>query len=79
MQEMDTKGIGTDATIATHIKTVVERCYARRNEQQRFEPTALGLALVEGYEAIGFAMTTVGWVRRGKNQRGEGFLDLDWW
>lgn len=66
MQEMDTKGIGTDATIASHIKTIQERRYAVRNNQQRFEPTQLGLALVEGYEAIGYAMTKVtgrcGWV-----------------
>lgn len=56
---MDTKGIGTDATIAQHIKTIQERRYAVRNAQMRFEPTELGLALVEGYEAIGFTMTKV--------------------
>ncbi len=60
---MDTKGIGTDATIAQHIKTIQERQYAVRNEQQRFAPTELGLALVEGYEAIGFTMTKA---RRGR-------------
>lgn len=56
---MDAKGIGTDATIAQHIKTIQERRYAVRNEQMRFEPTELGLALVEGYDAIGFTMTKV--------------------
>lgn len=61
---MDTKGIGTDATIAQHIKTIQERRYAVRNVQMRFEPTELGLALVEGYEAIGFTMTKV-WRRGG--------------
>lgn len=46
---MDTEGIGTDATIAEHINTILTRKYAIKNDQQRFEPTSIGLALVEGY------------------------------
>ena len=41
---MDTFGIGTDATIATHIKTIQDRGYAVLDGTQ-FRPTPLGLAL----------------------------------
>jgi DNA topoisomerase-3 len=54
--EMDKKGIGTDATIAEHIKKIQEREYADRDGQDRFFPTLLGLALVEGYRAIGYSL-----------------------
>lgn len=46
---MDRNGIGTDATIAQHITTIQERAYAVKDGQQRFLPTKLGIALVEGY------------------------------
>lgn len=46
---MDKNGIGTDATIATHITTIVEREYVTKDAQQRFHPTKLGIALIEGY------------------------------
>jgi DNA topoisomerase IA len=46
---MDKNGIGTDATIATHISTIQSREYAHRDPQQKFHPTKLGIALVEGY------------------------------
>ena len=46
---MDRHGIGTDATIATHISTIQERTYAIRDANQRFLPSPLGIALVEGY------------------------------
>lgn len=46
---MDKNGIGTDATIATHITTIVDRAYVEKDGQQRFHPTKLGIALVEGY------------------------------
>jgi DNA topoisomerase-3 len=46
---MDKNGIGTDATIATHISTICDRAYVTKDEQQRFHPTKLGIALVEGY------------------------------
>ena len=47
---MDRNGIGTDATIAAHIKTIQVREYALKNHQGHFIPTNLGLALVEGKE-----------------------------
>jgi len=46
---MDRHGIGTDATIAQHISTVQERGYAVKDDNQRFRPSPLGIALVEGY------------------------------
>lgn len=61
---MDMNGIGTDATMAEHISTVVNREYILRcNAQGRpvqgrakaeyFTPSPLGQALVEGYDSIG--------------------------
>ncbi|CUG90018.1 DNA topoisomerase, putative [Bodo saltans] len=49
---MDANGIGTDATIAQHIKTVVEREYVVR-EGSILKPSALGIALVSAYEVAG--------------------------
>ncbi|KPA81303.1 putative DNA topoisomerase III [Leptomonas pyrrhocoris] len=49
---MDSNGIGTDATIAQHIKTVLDREYVRR-EGQALVPTRLGIALASAYEALG--------------------------
>ena len=46
-------GIGTDATMAQHIKTVQDRKYAVKVGGLKFSPTPLGKALVTGYEAIG--------------------------
>ena len=53
---MDKNGIGTDATIATHISTIQAREYVIRNAQNQFEPTKLGLALVEGYNSMGYQL-----------------------
>eukprot|EP00736_Rhodelphis_marinus_P006750 Rmarinus@m.25760 len=49
---MDKNGIGTDATIAEHIKTVQERKYAEKNNRGFFRATDLGFALVEAYENL---------------------------
>jgi DNA topoisomerase-3 len=46
---MDGNGIGTDATIAQHIQTIQTREYVLKDANQRFTPTKLGIALVEGY------------------------------
>jgi DNA topoisomerase III len=46
---MDRHGIGTDATIASHIATIQQRQYATKDASQRFMPSDLGIALVEGY------------------------------
>lgn len=53
---MDRNGIGTDATIATHITTIQERGFATKDAQQRFEPNKLGIALVEGYNSMGYQL-----------------------
>jgi DNA topoisomerase-3 len=53
---MDKNGIGTDATIAQHIKTIQERQYARKKGIY-FEPTDLGLALVEAYEIMSYELS----------------------
>lgn len=47
--------IGTDATIAEHIKTITDREYVKRSKQGRefvFSPSTLGIALVEGYDGM---------------------------
>ena len=53
---MDRNGIGTDATIAQHISTIQERAYSVKDGQQRFHPTKLGIALVEGYNSMGYQL-----------------------
>uniref|UniRef100_A0A0W0EWV8 DNA topoisomerase n=1 Tax=Moniliophthora roreri TaxID=221103 RepID=A0A0W0EWV8_MONRR len=55
---MDKNGIGTDATIAGHINTVIEREYVieRMDGQTKYLlPSTLGLGLVEGYDQIDFS------------------------
>lgn len=47
---MDKNGIGTDASMATHINTIVDRHYAEIGEGRRLIPTKLGIALVHGYQ-----------------------------
>ncbi|KAF9983300.1 DNA topoisomerase [Mortierella antarctica] len=57
---MDRNGIGTDATIAEHIKTITKREYVVRSKRDReyvFTPSTLGIALVEGYDNIGLDMS----------------------
>jgi DNA topoisomerase-3 len=46
---MDKSGIGTDATIHEHIKKILERDYANKDDGY-FYPTTLGMALVSGYD-----------------------------
>ncbi|KAG9072250.1 DNA topoisomerase [Linnemannia hyalina] len=56
---MHKNGIGTDATIADHIKTIINREYVVRHKQGnefQFTPSTLGIALVEGYDNIGLDM-----------------------
>ena len=53
---MDRNKIGTDATIAQHISTIQEREYASKDASQRFLPTPLGIALVEGYNSMGYQL-----------------------
>lgn len=50
---MEKNEIGTDATIADHIQTVIDRHYIFK-ENQYFKPLTLGIALILGYDQIGF-------------------------
>uniref|UniRef100_A0A158R560 DNA topoisomerase n=1 Tax=Syphacia muris TaxID=451379 RepID=A0A158R560_9BILA len=54
---MEKYGIGTDATHAEHIEKIKKRQYATLNKENRFLPGYLGLALVDGYDNMGFAMS----------------------
>eukprot|EP00019_Armaparvus_languidus_P011055 CAMPEP_0168587318 /NCGR_PEP_ID=MMETSP0420-20121227/4809_1 /TAXON_ID=498008 /ORGANISM="Pessonella sp." /LENGTH=639 /DNA_ID=CAMNT_0008622579 /DNA_START=211 /DNA_END=2128 /DNA_ORIENTATION=+ len=56
ISKMDKNGIGTDATIAQHIQTIQDRKYVVK-ENNVFTPTALGAALVDGYDRIGYELS----------------------
>ncbi len=56
IQLMDRNGIGTDATIAQHIATIISREYVVKDNHNRFTASNLGLALVEGYNAMGYQL-----------------------
>lgn len=50
---MEQYGIGTDASMATHINNICERQYVRVElGARRLAPTELGLCLVKGYKKI---------------------------
>lgn len=49
---MDTNGIGTDASMATHINNICERTYVKVESGRRLVPTQLGICLVGGYKKI---------------------------
>jgi DNA topoisomerase-3 len=53
VSRMDVLGIGTDASIATHIQNVIDRGFVRVGGQKRdMIPTELGIILIHGYEQI---------------------------
>ncbi|CEF67527.1 DNA topoisomerase 3-alpha [Strongyloides ratti] len=54
---MDKYGIGTDATHAEHIETIQKRKYCSLNNDRRFVPSSLGLALVESYNNLGYQLS----------------------
>ncbi len=54
---MDRHGIGTDATHAEHIDTVKKRAYIGLLETDKLVPGKIGMALCEGYDAIGLEMS----------------------
>lgn len=49
---MEKNGIGTDASIATHVNNIVERGYCSVQPGRRMKPTKLGVVLVHGFQAI---------------------------
>ena len=51
--EIHKSNAGTDATIAQHISTILNREYASK-ENNFMAPTTLGLALIDGYKRMGF-------------------------
>jgi DNA topoisomerase III len=54
---MDKNGIGTDATIAQHIEKIIEREYViprMEGSVKYLVPSTFGIALVDGYNDIGF-------------------------
>ncbi|KAI8890432.1 prokaryotic type I DNA topoisomerase, partial [Backusella circina FSU 941] len=50
---MEKNEIGTDATIAEHIQKIIDREYVFK-QGRYFRPSTLGIALVLGYDEIGF-------------------------
>lgn len=49
--------LGTDATIAQHIQTIIDRGYVLERMEgstKYLVPSTLGIGLVEGYNEVGF-------------------------
>lgn len=49
---MEKHGIGTDASIPTHINNICERNYVQIQSGRRVVPTELGITLIKGYQLI---------------------------
>ena len=55
ISEMEASGIGTDASIPTHITNIEKRRYVRMIGGRRLQPTQLGLALIQAPAILGSA------------------------
>ena len=53
---MEKNGIGTDASIPTHIENILKRNYAQLITGRKLMPTKLGLVLANGYHLIDSAL-----------------------
>eukprot|EP00928_Gymnodinium_smaydae_P066381 TRINITY_DN493_c0_g1_i1.p1 TRINITY_DN493_c0_g1~~TRINITY_DN493_c0_g1_i1.p1 ORF type:complete len:870 (-),score=213.50 TRINITY_DN493_c0_g1_i1:206-2782(-) len=49
---MEKHGIGTDASMATHIENICKRNYVTLSEGRRLVPQKLGIGLVHGYQLV---------------------------
>ena len=52
ISRMEKHGIGTDASISTHIENIIKRYYVELVPGRKLKPTKLGLVLAQGYHLI---------------------------
>ena len=52
ISRMEKHGIGTDASISTHIENILKRYYVELIPGRKLKPTKLGLVLAQGYHLI---------------------------
>lgn len=72
-------GKGTDATIAQHIQTIIDREYVMERMEgstKYLVPSTLGIGLIEGYNKIGFERSLSKPQLRREVGSAEGFLYL---
>eukprot|EP00871_Galdieria_phlegrea_P000672 jgi/Galph1/1605/GphlegSOOS_G286.1 len=55
---MERHGIGTDASIPTHIQNILDRNYVYLNNERRLVPTQLGILLYRGYQKIDYQLVS---------------------
>lgn len=52
ISKMEHHGIGTDASISTHIENILKRNYVELISGRKLKPSRLGLVLAQGYHLI---------------------------
>lgn len=52
ISKMEYNGIGTDASISTHIENILKRNYVELIAGRKLKPSRLGLVLAQGYHLI---------------------------